>query len=130
LSLSPPGRKDLGRDKKEGVKSLAKREKMTRVAYFLPRVLALLLIAFMTIFSLDVFGQSQWFLALLIHLIPSFILGILTIIAWKSEKTGGFLFLIVGLVMAYFYHSLFISVPALIIGALFLGREYLSKTRK
>jgi len=103
---------------------------MKKIFYWLPRVLAILFIAFISIFTLDVFGEPQWFLALLIHLIPSFILIILTIIAWKHEQLGGLLFIVGGVFMLVSsrFESLIISIPAIVIGMLFLGRKYFSKT--
>jgi len=90
--------------------------------YWLPRILAILFIAFVSIFALDVFNEPQWFLALFMHLIPSFILIILTIIAWKHEQLGGFIFIIIGSLMLISSHfeSIIISVPAIVIGALFI----------
>ena len=93
---------------------------MKKFLYWLPRILAILFIAFISVFALDVFQEKQWYLALLMHLIPSFILIILTIIAWKHERMGGFLFLSAGLVMLIFFHSLIIALPAFIIGAIFI----------
>ena len=52
-------------------------------------------------FALDAFapGQTTWqqFGAFFIHLIPSYILIALLIIAWKWELIGGIVFLIIGL---------------------------------
>jgi hypothetical protein len=93
---------------------------MKNIFFWLPRVLSILFIIFVSIFALDVFGQPQWFMALLIHLIPSFILIILAIIAWKKELLGGLLFLIAGLAMLIFYHSVVIFLPAFVIGTIFL----------
>jgi hypothetical protein len=90
--------------------------------YLLPRILAILFIIFISLFALDVFGQPQWFLALLTHLIPSYILIILTIIAWKNEKIGGILFLITAVLTAILLRSTvpIVLIPTLVIGVLFL----------
>jgi len=100
---------------------------MKKIIYWLPRFLAILLIVFMSIFALDVFGEAQWFVALIMHLIPSFVLIILTILAWKHELIGGILFLVIGLAMAIFYHSFLIANPVFLIGVLFVGNGYLKK---
>ena len=120
LHLPPFGWKNIGRNQKEGVIG-----KMKKVLYWLPRVLAILFIAFISMFALDVFGEPQWFLALFMHLIPSLILIGITLVAWRHERVGGFLFLVIGLVMMSFYHSPIIASPAFVIGVLFLGRNYL-----
>jgi hypothetical protein len=91
--------------------------------YWLPRVLAILWIIFMSIFALDAFDNPQWLLALLIHLMPSFILVVITLIAWKGERLGGILFLITGGIIGLFFHSLIIALPAFIIGFLFITRK-------
>ena len=93
---------------------------MKKFFYWLPRVLAILFIVFMSLFALDVFSEPKWILALTFHLIPNFILIILTIIAWKHKKLGGILFLIAALTMSVFYNSFFIAIPPFIIGILFL----------
>ena len=102
---------------------------MKQIFYWLPRILAILFVAFISMFALDVFGEPQWFLALLMHLIPSFILVTLTVIAWKYEQLGGLLFIVAGvfLLISSRFESLIISVPAIIVGVLFLNRKYLSK---
>ncbi|PIR43833.1 hypothetical protein COV24_00715 [candidate division WWE3 bacterium CG10_big_fil_rev_8_21_14_0_10_32_10] len=100
------------------------------VFYWLPRILSILFVAFISMFALDVFGKPQWFLALLIHLIPSFILCVLTFIAWKYEKIGGALFIILGFSLLVYSHlELFIIViPIITLGTLFLVRPYFYKS--
>lgn len=95
---------------------------MKRFLYWLPRVLSILFIVFISLFALDVFGEPRWFLALITHLIPSFVLIILTAIAWKNERLGGILFIAAGLLtlIASMFESLIIFIPTAIIGILFL----------
>jgi len=95
-----------------------------KIIYWSPRVLAIAYIAFISIFALDVFSEPQWYLALFMHLIPSLILTVLTIIAWKREFIGGILFLVAGLVMTFFFHSLSLASPIFVIGALFIANNY------
>lgn len=96
---------------------------MKKVIRWLPRILAILFILFMSVFALDVFGEPRWYLALFMHLIPSFVLIFLTIIAWKRRRIGGILFLLAGCVMTFFFHSFTLAAPALIIGVLFLAEK-------
>ena len=84
--------------------------------------MAILFIGFVSLFALDVFGEVLWLTALLMHLIPSFILIVATVIAWKKEKIGGIIFLILG-VLALFKFIWVISVPAIVIGVLFLIKK-------
>ena len=63
-----------------------------------PRSLAILYAGFISIFSLGVFsgGYSplETFVALIIHLIPTFLIIITLLIAWKWPRSGGLLFIL------------------------------------
>lgn len=102
---------------------------LPKFLYWLPRILAICFIVFISLFALDVLGEPQWFLALLMHLIPSFVLIAITILAWRNEMIGGLLFLLAGILMLFFTHfeSMIVSLPIIVIGVLFLGRKYLLK---
>lgn len=97
---------------------------MKNILYWLPRILAILFIIFISLFALDVFGKPNWFLALLIHLIPSFILIIATIVAWKKELVGGLVFVVLGLSFILYFHNFVISAPVFIIGILFVIHHF------
>jgi hypothetical protein len=111
------------------VHSRYKKKGMKKVFYWLPRIVSIVFIVFISLFALDVVGQPNWPVAVFMHLIPSYILIALTIIAWKNELLGGFLFLAAGLAFLIFTHfqALIISIPAFSIGLLFLLRKYLFK---
>lgn len=112
--------------------------KLDKFIFWTPRVLSILLIVFLAIFSLDVFDSNYGFwgtvLGLLIHNIPSFILLGILIISWKYEIVGGVTFIFAGIshmisVVAresveQWYMSLALSLilaaPAFLIGILFL----------
>ena len=68
-----------------------------RLLYWTPRVLCILFAAFISIFAADVFGHGGGFwqtaLALLIHLIPTFIVVAVLIASWRHEWIGGALFI-------------------------------------
>lgn len=104
---------------------------MKKILHWVPRILAILFIMFISVFALDVFKEPQWFFALLIHLIPSFILIALTAIAWKHEQIGGNLFAAVGFFSIFFFHgqSIIISLPIIVIGLTFIGSDYLSRQK-
>lgn len=115
-------------------------KKSTGVIHWLPRIICILAILFVSLFALDAFepGLSLWQQvgAFLIHLIPSFILLAFLIVAWKWELIGGILFTLIGLVCSPFVfvhnyrmnHSvamslgiiLTITVPFIIVGILFM----------
>ena len=97
----------------------------------LSRTLAILYIAFISMFALDVFGSGYGIwgttIALFMHLIPSFILIACLLVAWKRPVIGGELFLAMGVVFTFWFRTyqrldifMMISLPLLIIGILFI----------
>lgn len=75
-----------------------------RVLHWLPRSLCILAILFVSTFALDAFapGLTVWqqLGAFLIHLIPSFVLLALLLIAWKWELAGGIALAVAGLALS------------------------------
>jgi len=73
----------------------------TKILFWLPRFLCIIAILFISLFALDAFEPDLTFWqqigAFLIHLVPSFILLALLLIAWKWEYIGGIIFTIIGL---------------------------------
>ena len=110
---------------------------MKKFLFWLPRILAILFIIFLTSFSLDVFGMGYGFwqsiAGFLIHSIPSLFLIVLLIVAWRRPRLGGFIFLIFGILFVIWYlimmrgpkgmviiWMLTLSAPIFLIGVLFL----------
>lgn len=107
---------------------------------WIPRILCILAILFVSLFALDAFDPAlnlkQQILGFLIHLIPSFVLLLFLIIAWKRELTGGIMFIAIGIILSpiVFIHNynmnhsismslgiiLIITIPFVIVGLLFL----------
>ena len=82
-------------------------------------ILSILLVVFISLFALDVFEQENWLLALIMHLIPTFVVILLTLISWKKELWGGILWLILGIFfMIMSPRAWIIYVPAMVIGGL------------
>jgi len=92
-----------------------------KIWFWLPRVLMVAYLIFISLFSLDELGNGLGFI---IHLIPSFIVLIVTIYAWKNEFLGGLILIFWGVVFALYFHNInaFIAVcaPLIIIGLLFI----------
>ncbi|KQC15025.1 MAG: hypothetical protein APR63_04480 [Desulfuromonas sp. SDB] len=97
---------------------------------WIPRILAILYICFISLFALDAFSGEESFLeqiaGFIIHLIPSLVLILVLLIAWKKERMGGLLFILLSLAFTLFFNTyrnwvafLFISVPVLAVGVLF-----------
>ena len=113
--------------------------KMTSFFYWIPRILSILFILFLSIFALDVFipGKEFWYypVALFMHLIPNFILIGILVLAWKKELVGGIVFILAGLLFTIVFRTyesipnfLIVSFPFFVIGALFLTHRFLKKS--
>ena len=97
-----------------------------RVLFWAPRVLCILFAMFLSMFASDVFSEGYGFgetiLALLIHLVPTYLVVIALVIAWRWERVGAILFI----ALALFYlvtsrgESWIISGPLFLVGVLFL----------
>ena len=120
------------------------KKKIGKLLYWTPRVLAIALILFLAMFSLDVFDGNYGFLGtilgLFMHNIPVLILTGILIISWRREWIAGILFILGGtlyisrLLMTILmnepneWYMLFwalpISGPAFLVGILFLVNWY------
>lgn len=100
-----------------------------KLVYWLPRVLSIFFVLFLSLFALDVFGEySGWelALALFIHLIPSIALLGVVAVSWKHDLVGAIIFFAfavfyiqaAGLGRPWTWYA-FISGPAFIVAILF-----------
>jgi len=115
------------------------KKKISKFIYWTPRILSILFLLFLTMFSLDVFDGNYGFwgtiLALFMHNIPVFLLAIVLWISWKHEIVGGIVFILAGLLYTlrllmtaitngfewyYIAWSIQISGIAFLIGILFI----------
>lgn len=115
-------------------------KKSIRIFHWVPRILCITAIIFISLFALDSFtpGLTIWqqIGAFIMHLIPSFVLLIFLIVAWKWEYIGGIVFSVLGLGFSPFVfihnykmnHSIWMSlgiiltitIPFFVIGLLFI----------
>jgi len=76
-----------------------------KILYWAPRIICILAILFVSLFALDAFEPEltiwQQIGGFLIHLIPSFILLGLLILAWKYEYIGGIILILIGLIFSF-----------------------------
>jgi hypothetical protein len=100
-----------------------------RLLIWTPRVLGVLVCAFLSLFALDAFSGGKSFAEalpdFLIHLAPTAVLLVVVGLSWRWEWVGGVVF--TGLAVAYAYMARrhlswipTISGPLLIVGVLFL----------
>ncbi|MFB6317855.1 hypothetical protein [Saccharicrinis sp. FJH54] len=121
--------------------------KKNKILFRLPRVISILAILFVSMFAFDAFEPDltvwQQVKAFMIHLVPSFILTLLLILAWSKQLVGGIAFTVVGLVFTPFIYThnysmnhsvgisigivLMISFPFVVVGVLFILGHLLSK---
>ncbi len=121
-----------------------------KIYHWLPRIICMLAILFISLFAFDAFSPEltiwQQLGAFFIHLIPSFVLLAFLIVAWKWEYIGGIIFIIIGLGLSPFVfvhnykmnHSIWMSifiiiiitVPFAIVGALFIISHFKKKKNK
>ena len=105
-----------------------------------PRILGILAILFMMMFSMDCFGGTDSYgeqlVCFLMHNIPSFACIAILIVAWKWELIGGLLFILVFIAMGIFFGSfkgnfgsLVVIGPFLLIGVLFILHHSKEKNR-
>lgn len=114
------------------------------ILHWLPRVLCIIAILFISLFALDAFQHDQTIWQqigdFLMHLIPSFILTALLLVAWKWEYVGGIIFTIIGLGLSplVFNHNynmndsvwmsfgiiLTITIPFVLVGVLFIVSHF------
>lgn len=106
-----------------------------KILYWIPRILGLLFAFFIGLFALDVLNENYSFgktiVAFLVHLIPTYIVLLFTIIAWRKEGIGSMLFTIIGLAYVInfkdqpFLTYAIISGPLFLIAILFLLNNFL-----
>ena len=121
--------------------------KYSRILFWLPRIMTILAILFVSIFALDAFQpeltvSEQWG-GFVIHLVPSYLLTVILIVAWKWEYVGGILFLVIGLLATPYVFLgnyqvnnslgqsilvvLSVTIPFAIVGLLFLVNHFRNK---
>jgi len=117
------------------------------IILWLPRLLCIGAILFVSMFALDAFEPgipfSQQLLNFFMHLIPTYVLLLLLWIAWEKPFVGGILFAIIGVVTSPLVYNLnynrthsvmtslsiilMITVPFIVIGGLFVLSHYQMK---
>jgi hypothetical protein len=101
---------------------------MKKFIYYLPRALAILIVAFLSIFILEGFGPEYGWQDSLMHLLVALVTLGAAITAWKWPKIGGWFFILFGLkflLPMVFYNAqpwigLIIDGVPLLTGILFL----------
>lgn len=112
-----------------------------KLMFWIPRVLAVLIILFVIMFSLDSFEGTEPFwkkvLGFLINNIFAFIIIASLIAGWKKDIIAGVLFILITLAGCIFFHSfrgnpgsLIVMAPVLLTGMLFFVSFFISLKEK
>ena len=119
------------------------------VIHWVPRILCILAILFIGMFSLDAFDPKltlgEQLLGFLMHNIPTLILIAILIVSWKWEFIGGIIFILIGLgftpfIFMHNYHMnhsvgmtigivMMITFPFVVVGGLFVLSHFLKKKK-
>ena len=77
------------------------KQNVSKFVYWTPRILSIIFILFLAMFSLDIFEGNYGFwgtiLGLFMHNIPTLILLVVLLISWKHEIVGGIGFILAGI---------------------------------
>jgi hypothetical protein len=86
-----------------------------KALFWMPRALSIAFCAFLSLFAMDVFdehlGVWQTALALIVHLLPVFVLVVVLVLAWRREWLGAVLYTAVGLFYVAWVVSMSRPVP-------------------
>lgn len=89
---------------------------LRRVLVWTPRILSMAFVAFLSLFAMDVFEENVGFWptlqALVIHLIPTLVLIVALILAWRREWIGVVVYAAVGVLYLVWVTTLRRPVPA------------------
>jgi pilus assembly protein TadC len=110
----------------------------THKLIWIPRVLAIVFIAFLLLFGLDVFSENAPFIKKLggffMQSIPSFILLLILFIFWKKPLIGGFLFILFSIAFTLYFRTyaslstfLLLTLPVVLVGILFIAFDLIAK---
>ena len=104
-----------------------------KALFWAPRVLCMAFILFVSLFALDVFGEGRglWetLVALMMHLVPTYILIGMLAIAWRRGWFGALVSTALGLLFLWWHHGhrpndwfaiVFLAGPLFLMAALFL----------
>jgi hypothetical protein len=93
--------------------------RLAKIIHWAPRIAAILIILFISLFSLDVFEMEASPLELLggflIHNIPSIIMIVLLIFAWKRPVVGFVAFLVAAALFTIFFVRSIYALPNLLL---------------
>ena len=104
-----------------------------KVLPWVPKIIAILYIIFITLFAFD---ESVISLPWFVHLMPTIILALIVIFTWKKPLTASIIFLVLGFGFTLIFRTynnlltfLLISLPLILISILFLLERLFTKKK-
>jgi hypothetical protein len=105
---------------------------MKKFIYYLPRILTILIVAFLAMFILEGFSPGFGWQDSLMHLLMALIALGATILAWKRPQIGGWIFVLFGLGLMYlllifrqqWWNGIIVGGILLLTGILFLTEGF------
>lgn len=115
-----------------------KNRKGTVKFIWIPRLIAIVFILFLMMFSFDVFAMEDTILekvvGFIIHSLPSLLIIVILVLNWNNPFRSSLIFLILAVLFTLMFKTfrridtfIFISVPPLLVGLLFLLTNKLQK---
>lgn len=113
----------------------------TKRLMWIPRVLSIVFVLFLSLFALDAFSGSAPFLeklgGFLIHLAPTFVLLAIVVLSWRYPVFGGVALIVAGAVFAFSFDTrmdpvafLTISLPPIVVGAMFIIFHFVPRDKR
>ncbi len=83
--------------------------KTGEILYWTPRFLCMVAIVVISMLTIEAFKPefSSWhqLRTFIMQMVPAFTLVLLLLVAWRRELTGGTIFMLVGVIMAFFVYK-------------------------
>ena len=121
---------------------------MTKLIYWIPRILGLGMVFFLSLFASDAFAEEAPLTAQIkdfaLHLLPALAVLLILLRAWKRQRLGGLIFTVLGFGLSPYLFMLnyrindsiwislsviaLITLPLIVIGLLFLREAQKQKS--
>ena len=106
---------------------------MNKFIYYLPRILAIIIVIFLAVFILEIFGSEFSWQGTIGHLLLALVFLVFTLVAWKWPKIGGWFFVLAGgyylflVIKEYWWGGIAIGGVPLLTGIVFLLEGFRKK---
>ena len=113
---------------------------ISKIIFWIPRILGILAVLLVMMFSFDClegdYNLKEKLVCFLMHNIPSLILILILVIAWRWELFGGIVFVIGAVIMTGYFDGfsgnpgvMVLTLPFLVVGTLFIVSDLLKRRK-